>query len=58
MQKIFEINPKAKIILASGYTMEGSAEELIKLGARDFLHKPYTIVPLAKSLQTVLNARN
>ena len=58
MKKILEINPKAKIILASGYTMEGTPEDLMKLGALDFLHKPYTIAPLAKSLQAVLASRN
>ena len=54
--QILKIDPKAKIILASGYTQEGTAEDLIKLGARDFIQKPYTIVPLAKSLKALFNA--
>jgi CheY-like chemotaxis protein len=55
LQKILSINPTAKIILASGYTSEGSAEEFIHEGAKDFIHKPFTIMPLARMLRKVLD---
>ena len=56
LQKILSINPTAKIILASGYTNEGTAEELIHEGAKDFIHKPFTITLFAKTLRKVLDS--
>ena len=56
-QMLFEIlgtNPKAVVILASGYTNEGTREELIGLGAAEFIQKPYTIQILAEGLQQAL----
>jgi signal transduction histidine kinase/CheY-like chemotaxis protein len=55
LQKILSINPIAKVILSSGYTNEGSAEEFIHEGAKDFLRKPFTIAPLAQILRNVLD---
>lgn len=55
LKKILEINPQAQVILASGYTNEGTAEELLKEGAKIFLQKPYTIQPLGEALRQVLS---
>jgi PAS domain S-box-containing protein len=54
-ESIFRINPKAKIILASGYTIEGSPEEFIRQGVRAFIQKPFTIQPFAETLRGVLD---
>ena len=56
LKKILEINPKAKVLLASGFTEQGTAKELIQEGAFDFLPKPYTILPLAQILKKVLSS--
>lgn len=48
--EILGTNPNAKVILASGYTEEGTHDDLIKKGAADFIQKPYRIQQLAKSL--------
>ncbi|PIU39752.1 MAG: hypothetical protein COT00_05325, partial [Candidatus Omnitrophica bacterium CG07_land_8_20_14_0_80_50_8] len=55
IRKILEINPKAKIITASGYTSEGSPEELIQEGVADFIQKPYTILPLSQVARKVID---
>ena len=55
VEKILEINPAAKIILASGYSSEGNAEELPALGAKGFIQKPFTIVPFAQLVRKVLD---
>ena len=52
---ILEINPSAKIILASGYTDEGSSKQLLEEGACDFLQKPYTIQPLAQAVRRAID---
>jgi response regulator RpfG family c-di-GMP phosphodiesterase len=40
-QKIHEINPSAKAILASGYLDPKLRKEMIEAGAVDFVQKPY-----------------
>ena len=55
LEKIFELNSKAKVIATSGYTSEGTPDELLCLGVQRFLQKPYTIIPLARVLRSVLD---
>ncbi len=55
LKKILEMNSKAKVITASGYTSEGNAKDLIQAGAKDYLAKPFTILPFAQKLRHVLD---
>ncbi len=55
LEYILGVNPSAKVLLASGYTAEGSAKELIEAGAKDYLAKPYTIAPLSHRLRKMLD---
>ena len=48
------INPDAKILLVSGFSVEGEAQQLLQAGARGFLQKPYRRVDLAKELSRIL----
>ena len=52
--EILGINSKAIVILSSGYTDEGTHDDMIALGAADFFQKPYTIKILADSLHRCL----
>jgi FixJ family two-component response regulator len=54
LAKLLEINPRVKVILASGYTAEGTPEEFIRSGAADFINKPYASEKLAASIRSVL----
>lgn len=45
-----EINSKAKVLLASGYSQDDDAEELLGEGASGFLQKPYRINDLIKAI--------
>ncbi len=54
IEKMLAINPKARIIIASGYASEGNHKDILKMGVADFVQKPYTMLSLAKSLRTVL----
>lgn len=56
LKKILEINPKARVLVSSGHTTEGSRLELIRAGAADFLEKPYTIAPFAQALHNMLSS--
>lgn len=49
-----EINPGIKILLASGFSMNGAAIDLLKAGAAGFLQKPYQIEELSQKLHEIL----
>ena len=55
IEEILKMNPAAKIVVVSGYTAEGSVDELIQAGAFDFIQKPYTIEPIARTLNRALH---
>ena len=55
VQEVLKVNPKAKIIATSGYTAEGTPQELIQQGAADFIQKPYTIITLVQILRKVID---
>jgi PAS domain S-box-containing protein len=43
-----KINPSARILLSSGYSIDGQAQTLLDNGARGFLQKPFTIHQLSE----------
>lgn len=52
---IREINPDAKIVLASGYSMDSKIQKLLVNGASDFLQKPFRMNDLEKIVKGILN---
>jgi CheY-like chemotaxis protein len=56
LKKILAINPKARVLIATGFTEEGTADDLIRAGATGYLPKPYTIAPFAQALKKVFHA--
>ena len=53
--KLREINPNARIILSSGYSVDEKTRELIGKGALGFIQKPYRVDEIEKALKKVLN---
>jgi len=49
-----EINPNIKALLSSGYAQNGKAQEIIDMGVKGFLQKPYTVKDMAQKLGEVL----
>ncbi|MBI5904868.1 MAG: PAS domain S-box protein [Deltaproteobacteria bacterium] len=47
-RRIKEINPHARVVLSSGYTMEGTIQEVMKEGILDFIQKPYRLEELSR----------
>jgi two-component system cell cycle sensor histidine kinase/response regulator CckA len=58
--RVFEglkaINPAVRVLLSSGYSINGQAMDILRLGCRGFIQKPFTIKELALKLREVLNA--
>jgi PAS domain S-box-containing protein len=55
LNEILALEPAAKVIIASGYSSQGSRKEAIEAGAAEFIDKPYDIRQLLKSIREVLD---
>ncbi len=49
-----EINPDVQVVLASGFTVDGEAAEILRRGAREFIQKPFRLTALSDALRGVL----
>jgi two-component system, cell cycle sensor histidine kinase and response regulator CckA len=54
--RLREIDPDAKILLSSGYSVNGEASVVIKKGCNDFIQKPFSIHELSKKIKAVLTS--
>lgn len=52
--KLKEINPDIKILLSSGYSMEGQATEILKRGCNGFIQKPFSVNELSEKIGEIL----
>ena len=53
LRSIREINPRCRVVLMSGYATIDSAVEAVKLGAMDYLTKPFDLQRLRQLLSTI-----
>jgi two-component system cell cycle sensor histidine kinase/response regulator CckA len=51
---IMEARPGLRVIVFSGYSIEGPAQEILDAGAQAFLQKPFTISAMAQKIREVL----
>ncbi len=54
--RIRENRPNLKVIVCSGYAIDGPAQEILDAGAQDFIQKPFTFTALSGKLKEVLAA--
>jgi len=53
--KLKEIDPNVKVLLSSGYNIDGQATEILKRGCDGFIQKPFNISELSQSIKRVLH---
>lgn len=53
---IKRINPKAKVLLSSGYSLNAQALEIMAQGCAGFIQKPFDTVVLSTKIREVLNS--
>jgi CheY-like chemotaxis protein len=53
-QRLSEVRPNAKVIVSSGYSIDGPAKEILDAGADSFIQKPFTINDLSSKIAEVL----
>ncbi len=55
--KLKEINPDVKVLLASGYSMNGIATEIMDRGCSGFIQKPFKMKELSQKLRDILDEK-
>ena len=56
LQRLKAINSGIKIIIASGYDLNGQAENMVEAGASGFIAKPYRLRDMMNNIRQVLDA--
>ena len=52
--RIKALNPAVKVLLASGYSLEGKAREIMKRGCDGFIQKPFLLTELVDRVKSIL----
>ena len=52
--RLREINPGIKVLLSSGYSIEGQAQEILDRGCNGFLQKPFRLEMLSRKVREVI----
>ena len=54
---IMKARPNLKVVVCSGYSIYGPAQEILDAGAEGFIQKPFSISTLAEKLKEVLGGK-
>ena len=49
------INPEIKVLISTGFSMNGEVQNVLDSGAKDFIQKPFNIAELSGKLSSILN---
>lgn len=55
LEELLRFDPEAKVLVASGYSMNGPTREALAVGARGFIPKPYDMRQLLQTVRDVLD---
>jgi len=51
-----EINPGIKVLLSSGYSIDGQATEIVARGCDGFIQKPFNVKELSQEVRKILDS--
>lgn len=54
-EKLKKIDPNIKVLLASGYSLNGKASYILHCGCNGFIQKPFNIEELSRKIRDVLD---
>jgi YesN/AraC family two-component response regulator len=57
-QVLKKINPKVRVVICSGYSLNDEVDKLIKAGALSFIQKPFLKSTLAQMLSLISKTIN
>jgi DNA-binding NarL/FixJ family response regulator len=52
---LLRINPFVRVLLSSGYSLDGQARKIMQSGCKGFIQKPFTMLELSKKIRGVLD---
>lgn len=52
-----KITPEVKVLLASGYSINGQASDILKRGCKGFIQKPFDLIQLSQKIREILKGR-
>lgn len=52
-----KINPDIKVLLSSGYSIDGEATEILERGCDAFIQKPFTMKDLSQAIRKILGKK-
>jgi DNA-binding NarL/FixJ family response regulator len=55
MQALMKIDPKVKVLISSGYSINAQVKDTINAGAKGFVSKPYQITELLNKIRHTLD---
>jgi two-component system, cell cycle sensor histidine kinase and response regulator CckA len=50
------IDPKVRVLLSSGYSLNSQAKEILDRGCEGFIQKPFSLQVLSKKIREVLRS--
>jgi len=53
-ERLHAIDPNVRVLLASGYTQDERVDDLLAMGIREFIQKPFTFESLAMAISRVM----
>jgi CheY-like chemotaxis protein len=57
LEEILAIDPRAKILISSGATIEGRKKETVESQAKGFVSKPFQLREMLKAVRKVLDSQ-
>ena len=54
-ERLRKINPEAKVLLSSGYSIDGQAEDILSRGCNGFIQKPFNLSKLSRRVREILD---
>lgn len=52
--RLKEINPRVRVLLSSGYALDGQAQEILNRGCDGFIQKPFSIKDLSQKIDELI----
>ena len=55
--RLKEMNPDVKVLLSSGYSINGEATEIMERGCNGFIQKPFNLKDLSQKIKEILDMK-
>jgi PAS domain S-box-containing protein len=55
--RLKEVDPGVKVLLSSGYSIDGEASEIMNRGCNGFIQKPFSMKELSQSIEDILDTK-